>query len=487
MTPYRLHVLGGFAALAALALVHNAPHLAPGAFNWAEPGNVAAALLEGRGFSDPFGGGTGPTAWVPPLPVAIVAGVFAVAGIKTHAAALVLVSAAIIGLGLAHALILRITQAVGTLARWGASVFFLLTLALLPDGPLEVQSEAWLDIALSAALLERLLAYRHRPAWGRALGLGALSAAAALTHAGLALAALLCLGLLALGELGARRFPVRALAALALVVLALGAWTLRNTLALGKVIPLKSNFWFECYLANVASPDGFPRAETTLRLMPYFNQAQFERYKTLGETAYVESFKAPTLAFLAQHPDGFAKAVGRRVLNAVGFCKLGDGSTPTHAAFTPADRARLAAGGELVSVEGPTPMGIWLHSDEPALTAAGALSRLNLSEPDLVWRDWSEKHEAYLADRSRPRELATGLLVSAVPVFAFLGTLLLARGTMPACALWAAFVAAATVAPFVAINHSMRHQLPLLACSSVIVGVALEVGNRRARVAPGNA
>ena len=49
----------GLAVLAAAALVQHLPHLAPGAHNWAEIGNIAAALVEGRGFSDPFGGSTG--------------------------------------------------------------------------------------------------------------------------------------------------------------------------------------------------------------------------------------------------------------------------------------------------------------------------------------------------------------------------------------------------------------------------------------------
>ena len=39
----------GLLVLALAALGWNLPRLAPGAFNWAEPGNVAAALAEGRG------------------------------------------------------------------------------------------------------------------------------------------------------------------------------------------------------------------------------------------------------------------------------------------------------------------------------------------------------------------------------------------------------------------------------------------------------
>ena len=69
MGRFRLLALAGTLVLAGAALFHNLPGLSPGMRDWAEPGNVAAALVEGRGFSDPFEGGTGATAWVSPLPV----------------------------------------------------------------------------------------------------------------------------------------------------------------------------------------------------------------------------------------------------------------------------------------------------------------------------------------------------------------------------------------------------------------------------------
>src|SRR5271163_307886 len=119
MGHFRLLAWTGLSVIAAAALIHNATGLAPGMFDWAEPGNVAAALVQGRGFSDPFDGGTGPTAWVSPLPVWVEAAVFLVFGVKTAAAAKAL---------LAYC-------------------------ALLPSGPLEVLSEAWLDILISVALL----------------------------------------------------------------------------------------------------------------------------------------------------------------------------------------------------------------------------------------------------------------------------------------------------------------------------------------------
>src|ERR1039457_424755 len=45
----RLLAPAGFLVLAAAARAHNLPRLAPGMLDWAEPGNVAAALAPGPG------------------------------------------------------------------------------------------------------------------------------------------------------------------------------------------------------------------------------------------------------------------------------------------------------------------------------------------------------------------------------------------------------------------------------------------------------
>src|SRR6267378_7035265 len=53
-------------------------------FGW-EMGRIAGAIASGRGFSDPFEGQTGPTAWEPPLYPYLMAGVFRLFGVYSHA------------------------------------------------------------------------------------------------------------------------------------------------------------------------------------------------------------------------------------------------------------------------------------------------------------------------------------------------------------------------------------------------------------------
>src|SRR5580765_6313481 len=60
-------------------------------FGW-EMGRIGRALATGRGFSDPFDGQTGPTAWNPPLYPLLIGGVFRVFGSYTKLSAWVLLA-----------------------------------------------------------------------------------------------------------------------------------------------------------------------------------------------------------------------------------------------------------------------------------------------------------------------------------------------------------------------------------------------------------
>src|ERR1700685_3520353 len=54
------------------------------AFGW-EMGRVARSIALGQGFSNPYGGNTGPTAWEPPLYSYLMAWDFTCFGIYTYA------------------------------------------------------------------------------------------------------------------------------------------------------------------------------------------------------------------------------------------------------------------------------------------------------------------------------------------------------------------------------------------------------------------
>ncbi|HXQ82295.1 MAG TPA: hypothetical protein VN775_13335 [Opitutaceae bacterium] len=473
MGQFRLPALAGLAVVAAAALAHNLPGLAPGMRDWAEPGNVAAALAQGRGFSDPFDGGTGATAWVSPLPVWVEAAAFLLFGVKTAAAAKALLVLAVLGLAGANALLLSALAPFGAWARGAASAAFLAYCALLPGGPLEVLSEAWLDILISAALLWAALETRRFPEGPGRLVLPAVALAAPLDNAGLALSTgivLLALAWSFRGDIRRLRVPA---AAAAVAAAAVGGWTGRNAVALGRFVPLKSNSWFELHLANVDSADGLPRMETVLRTLPYFDIAQFERYARLGEAAYVDTFRAPALAALRGAPLHFAGNVLRRAADAAVFCRREGGGAFTRFGFRQEDAIRLVASGDLILL-GKSGGGLWARIDADPADVSARLHGMGLADEGAIWRDWAEKRLAYDARFRGAGAIATGFLTAGIPVGALLLSALLLGGRLAPPAAWAAAIGFGMLLPFVLVNHNERHQLPLVAMQAVAVGACVQ-------------
>ena len=70
-------------------------HTRPGEDNFGfgfEMGRVGRSIALGEGFSNPYGGNTGASAWEPPLYPFLIGGVFKIFGIYTYASAWVLLT-----------------------------------------------------------------------------------------------------------------------------------------------------------------------------------------------------------------------------------------------------------------------------------------------------------------------------------------------------------------------------------------------------------
>jgi hypothetical protein len=242
----------------------------------------------------------------------------------------------------------------------------------------------------------------------------------------------------------------------------------RNVVTLRHVIPLKSNFWFELNLANVDSADGLPRMETVLRRLPFFSVPEFNRYSSLGEVAYVDSFRAPALAALRADPDHFRGNILRRLGAATIFLRREGGGEYTKFPMDAHDLGRIAVAGEIIPMGASG--GLWTRIDASPDDERRTLHALNLDNERGIWGDWLEKRLAYDERFRGVGGTLLGFLSAGVPVAALLLSALLRGGTLAPPAGWAAAIAFGMLLPFVLVNHNERHQLPLLAMQAVALG-----------------
>jgi len=269
-----------------------------------EMGRVGRSLALGQGFSNPFHGVTGPTAWEPPLYPLLIAAVFKLFGIYTHASALVLLSINSVFSALTCVPIFLMAKKCFSekLAVW--SVW---TWALFPSVIFWCTRWVW-ETSLAALLLAAIfwlaLTMEEKIGLRPWLEFGLLWGIAALTNTAL-LSFLPASGLWAWyrrAQQGKRSLSGVALAAVVFVA-CVAPWLIRNYRTFGQFVFIRSNFGAELRLGNGPGANG-----TWMDyLHPTKNVAQLHLYRQMGEIAYVAERKREALVFIR---DDYARFAG---------------------------------------------------------------------------------------------------------------------------------------------------------------------------------
>jgi hypothetical protein len=265
---------------------------------------IARSMVLNHTYGGAFHDAPGPTAWLAPVYPSVVAAIFSVFGVQSHAAAIVLLILNCLLSAITAVVVMKIGtrcfgEKVGLLSAifWGVSPTAAVTQLILWDScsaALSLSLAIWLTVRLEAE--SRFQDYLYCGAmWG---------------CAGLVSPSLLAPFLPILLVLYVRDRKAKQLLGLALAtVLVITPWTLRNFVAFHTLMPIRSNGWAEIYFGNV----GFD-------LHPSGPSMQ---YQTMGEVAFVENTKSEAVRYLAAHTAEFSKQTVRRAFN---FWAMPDGA-----------------------------------------------------------------------------------------------------------------------------------------------------------------
>ena len=290
-------------------LSSNMPH--GNAHLGAEYYNIAAAIVDGRGFSDPFVVPSGPTAWMPPLLVWIQAGLIASFDGDRYWVMVSVVLLKTLLLALCGALIVR----EGWRTQHGWVAFGILSLFLFADfhACFGFTHDGWLILAgvtstmFGLAYIDRCaatgcLTWWHAVAWGGLGGMIALSSpVAGFTWA---LGTTICL---------LRRAPVGLLLAAAMSMLVVTPWAIRNYRVFGQFVPVKSNVFFEFDQSLALDRDGLLDWKTMSK-HPYHAGPEQDKYVRMGEIAYLETKKERFLRQWKNKPEEYYRKMKNRLI-----------------------------------------------------------------------------------------------------------------------------------------------------------------------------
>src|SRR5207244_3509046 len=99
-----------------------------------------------------------------------------------------------------------------------------------------------------------------------------------------------------------RRFWRGAVVAAIACTVLVGPWLLRNRMVLGEWVFLRDNYGFEFHLGNFHNSNGMGWRG----LHPTQNDRELQKYRTLGEVAYIADAKRQAMDFVKQWPGEFA-------------------------------------------------------------------------------------------------------------------------------------------------------------------------------------
>ena len=265
-------------------------------FGW-EMGRIGRASALGNGFSDPFDGHTGPTAWEPPLYPYLIAGVFRLTGVYTSASAFILltINSAFSALTCVPIFLIARKCFSEKVAVWTAWAW-----AILPSVMYWCTRWVW-ETSLAALLLALIfwltLQLEELPGTLPWVGFGVLWGIAALVNTSL-LAFLPAAGLWALFRQRKRGGPasVGALISAVFFFATIAPWLVRNYQVFGQPVFIRSNFGAELRLGNGPGANG-----TWMSYVhPSQNVVEFRRYQEMGELAYVAERKREAVQFISE-------------------------------------------------------------------------------------------------------------------------------------------------------------------------------------------
>jgi hypothetical protein len=296
-------------------------------FGW-EMGRIARSLATGFGYSDPFEGHTGPTAWTPPLYPLILGAVFRLFGVYTQVSGWVILAInSVFSAATAPAVYQLARRSFRTnpdaikVALWSGWLW-----ALYPAAMQYAVKWVW-DMSLTACLftwvLVLALKLRDEPQLTRLwLLFGSLWGLIALSNSSLLAFLPFCVLWIVwftkkpgAGAPGlASETWVRTLRNLTLAAVCCCAvvspWIVRNYAVFHAFVPLRSNFGAELYESAQLENEGFP----TMATLPHTEASpDFQRYKRLGELAYSREQGDRAWAIIHAHPGVFAAHILKRV------------------------------------------------------------------------------------------------------------------------------------------------------------------------------
>ena len=275
--------------------------------------SIAFALRDGRGFSDPFKIESGPTAWMPPILPYLQAAILWLADDDLVVLKYVVLVFQLLAYVFTAWVVLAATSRAFAPRRrcWVATLVIVMFFAKDFHTAFQLTHDPWLIIGMMNLLFVGFALLPDEPrrvtpvAWG---GLGGVAALAGPV-----------LGLVWF-VLTVVRWPrawKRWLVGVAAAAVVMTPWVVRNYVVFHRLIPVKSNLFYELHQSQCLTKDGIVGGDSGFDTHPWAHPGEErDKYYEMGEMAFLDEKRRLFLAAFGRAPDDFAVRSWNRLASA---------------------------------------------------------------------------------------------------------------------------------------------------------------------------
>lgn len=272
---------------------------------------IAKSIADGEGFSSPFILKTGPTSWMPPLHPYILSAFILIFKDKLTLS-FIMATIKLIVYAFVVFFCISLAKKTGnidskiiyfTFFAWSLSYFTWFY---------QQTNEAWLDHLILISVYSIILFHWRDPKNATRYPLaGFISGLAALSHPVIAAAG--CLQLLIF--FWKKKLIKTGVINLGVMLLVLSPWIIRNYVVFDKFIPVKSNLFYDLYIANYENSDGILKNsenEDHPYLVLPFNRPHL--YTQVDEVTFMKRYKEKLKSALKKDPWRYIKNIKNRFI-----------------------------------------------------------------------------------------------------------------------------------------------------------------------------
>jgi 4-amino-4-deoxy-L-arabinose transferase-like glycosyltransferase len=275
-----------------------------------EAGRIARSIVEGKGFSSPLFGDTGPTAWMTPVYPYLVALSFRLLGVYSKASAIAMLSlngvfSALTCLPVFFMARRSFGEIIAIRAGWAWALFPYAIYFSADFIWSTVLTTFLLALAFAVGLrLEKSVRIRDWVGFGILAGIAALSDPIAIS-----VLPLLGLWMWSRGARQSGNWLLRGSVAGLAFIMVVAPWFVRNYRVFGTMIPFRDNFGLELYVGNHGEIWHFAEGPH-----PSNSDEEWQEYRQLGELRYMQRKQGQAVKLISRNKGEFAWLSFRRAL-----------------------------------------------------------------------------------------------------------------------------------------------------------------------------